>query len=137
MYFPYLYARQSEMLALRSLRGNFLLRDIVIPILEPVNRAHAPLQRLLDEFGEANDNLIVVTNPYQHEFHGRGLDGWSEPIGEAIDAHGSLIPGLLCTQATPIEQIRDFVTQSRGRDVALLYLNARLTEANAQRLADR
>lgn len=137
MYFPYLYARQSEMLALRSLRDNYPLRDVVIPILEPVNRAHAPLHRLLNAFGEANDNLIVVTNPYQHEFHGRGLDGWIEPIGEAIDAHGSLIPGLLCTQATTVEQIRDFLVQYQRRDVALLYMNTRLTEANAQRLADR
>jgi hypothetical protein len=125
------------MLALRSLRGNYPLRDVVIPILEPVNRAHAPLHRLLNEFGEADDNLIVVTNPYQHEFHGRGLDGWIEPIGEAIDSHGSLIPGLLCTHATTVEQIRGFLAQYQRRDVALLYMNARLTEANAQRLADR
>ncbi|MHC3908664.1 hypothetical protein ACMZ4X_01886 [Achromobacter marplatensis] len=124
------------MLALRSLRGNYPLRDIVIPILEPVNRAHAPLQRLLSDFGEADDNLVVVTNPYQHEFRD-GLDGWIEPIEATIDAHGSLIPGLLCTQATTFEQIKNFLAQYRERDVALLYMNARLTEANAQRLADR
>ncbi|WP_279608964.1 sce7725 family protein [Burkholderia gladioli] len=137
LYFPYLYARQSEMLALRSLRGNYPLRDTVIPILEPVNRAHAPLQRLLNDFGEADDNLIVVTNPYQHEFHGRGLDGWIEPIKAAIDAHDSLIPGLLCLQATTAEQIRDFLAQYRDRDVALLYLNTRLSDAQVQRLAER
>lgn len=137
LYFPYLYARQSEMLALRSLRGNYPLRDTVIPILEPVNRAHAPLQRLLNDFGEADDNLIVVTNPYQHEFHGRGLDGWIEPIEAAIEAHDSLIPGLLCSQATTAEQISDFLAQYRDRDVALLYLNARLLDAQVQRLAER
>jgi len=125
------------MLALRSLRGNYPLRDIVIPILEPVNRAHASLHRLLNDFGEAGDNLIVVTNPYQHQFNGRGLDGWIEPIEEAIGAHGSLIPSLLCTQATTAEQIRDFLTQYRERDVAVLYMNARLSEAQAQRLAGR
>jgi hypothetical protein len=122
---------------MRSLRGNYPLRDVVIPILEPVNHAHAPLQRVLNEFGEADDNLIVVTNPYQHEFHGRALDGWIEPIEGAIDVHGSLIPGLLCTQATTAEQIRDFLTQYRERDVALLYMNARLSDAQVQRLADR
>ncbi|WP_174921550.1 sce7725 family protein [Burkholderia metallica] len=137
LYFPYLYARQSEIRALRSLRGNQPLRNVVIPVLEPVNHAHAELQRLLNDFGVANDNLIVVTNPYQHEFHGRGLDGWIEPIEETIDAHRSLIPGLLCSQATTAEQIRDFLTQHRERDIALLYLNARLSDAQVQRLAER
>jgi hypothetical protein len=137
LYFPYLYARQSEMLALRALRGNYPLRDVVIPILEPVNRAPDSLLRLLNPFGEANDNLIVVTNPSLKDFHGGDLDGWFEPVGYAIDTHGSLIPGLLCTNSTTVEQIRNFLAQYRGRDVALLYMNARLSEANAQRLADR
>lgn len=137
MYFPYLYARQSELLALRSLRDNHPLRDIVIPILEPVNNNPARLRQAINDFGEADDNLIVVTNPYQHEFHGRGLDGWVEPIEAAIDAHNSLIPGLLVLQTTTAEQIRDFLMQYRNRDVALLYLNARLSDAQVQRLAER
>ena len=137
LYFPYLYARQSELLALRSLRANYPIRDVLVPILEPVNRAAAPLARLLNEFGEADDNLIVVTNPHQHDFHAGDLDGWIEPVEEAINTHAALIPGLLCTPTTTVPQIRDFLAQYRGRDVALLYMNARLTEANAQRLAER
>lgn len=137
MYFPYLYARQSELLALRSLRSSYQLRDVVIPILEPVNNNPARLRQAINDFGEADDNLIVVTNPYQHEFHGRGLDGWIEPIEGAIDAHDSLIPSLLCSQATTTEHIRDFLAQYRDRDVALLYLNARLPDALVQRLAER
>ncbi|WP_458037582.1 sce7725 family protein [Paraburkholderia graminis] len=125
------------MLALRSLRGNYPLQETVIPILEPVNRAHVPLARLLNDFGAAGDNLIVVTNPYQHEFNGRGIDGWIDPIAAAIDAHDSLIPGLLCLQATTAEQIRDFLAHYRNRDVALLYLNARLSDAQVERLAER
>ncbi|MDN7799350.1 sce7725 family protein [Burkholderia vietnamiensis] len=137
LYFPYLYARQSELLALRSLRGNYQLREVVIPILEPVNNNPARLRQAINDFGDADDNLIVITNPYQHEFHSRGLDGWIEPIEAAIDAHDSLIPGLLCSQATTAEQIRDFLAQYRNRDVALLYLNARLSDAQVQRLAER
>ncbi|MGY6157352.1 sce7725 family protein (plasmid) [Paraburkholderia graminis] len=122
---------------MRSLRGNYPLQETVIPILEPVNRAHVPLARLLNDFGAAGDNLIVVTNPYQHEFNGRGIDGWIDPIAAAIDAHDSLIPGLLCLQATTAEQIRDFLAHYRNRDVALLYLNARLSDAQVERLAER
>lgn len=137
MYFPYLYARQSELLALRSLRANYAIRDVLVPILEPVNRAVAPLVRLLNEFGDADDSLIVVTNPYQHDFHAGDFDGWIKPVEEAINSHAALTPGLLCTHTTTVPQIRDFLAQYRGRDVALLYMNARLTEGNAQRLADR
>jgi hypothetical protein len=137
LYFPYLYARQSELLALRSLSSNYQLREVVIPILEPVNNNPARLRQAINDFGAADDNLIVVTNPYQHEFNGRGLNGWIEPIEAAIDAHHSLIPGLLCSQATTAEQIRDFLAQYRNRDVALLYLNARLSDAQVQRLAER
>lgn len=135
LYFPYLYARQSELLALRSLRVNYPVRDVLIPILEPVNRAAAPLVRVLNEFGEGGDNLVVVTNPHQHDFHAGNFDGWIGPVEEAINTHGALIPGLLCTHTTTIPEIRDFLARYRGRDVALLYLNSRLTEANAQRLA--
>ncbi|MFM0543729.1 sce7725 family protein [Paraburkholderia strydomiana] len=137
LYFPYLYARQSELLALRAFRANYAIRDVLLPILEPVNRDASSLVRALNQFGEADDNAIVITNPYQHHFQAGALDDWTEAVEEAINTHAALIPGLLCTQATVVQEIRDFLARYRDRDVALLYLNARLSDTNAQRLADR
>ncbi|MEX3971729.1 sce7725 family protein [Paraburkholderia caribensis] len=137
MYFPYLYARQSELLALRDLRANYALRDALLPIIEPVNLNGTPLVRALNEFGEAGDNLIVIKNPHQHEFHGGDRAGWIEPVEEAIEHHDALIPGLLCTHTTTAHEIREFFAQYRRRAVALLYMNARLTDATMQQLAGR
>jgi len=137
LYFPYLYARQSELLALRALRASYPIRDVLLPILEPVNGDASSLLRALNQFGEADDNLIVVTNPYQHHFHAGVPGNWIEPVEESINRHAALIPGLLCTQSTTIQEIRSFLTRYPDRDVALLYLNARLTEANVRWLTDR
>lgn len=123
------------MLAIRDLRGNYALRDVLLPIIEPVNRDGSRLIRTLNEFGEAGDNLIVVTNPHQHEFHAGVGDAWIGPVDGAIVAHPSLIPGLLCTHLTTAQEVRTFLAHYRDRDVALLYMNARFTDAAVQQLA--
>lgn len=136
MYFPYFHARRSELYALRALCNDYQLADVVVPILEPVNSNPSDLIRAgIDVFGLAGAGAVVIANPYQHEFSNGVDEDWAEAVSAKIEEHPSIIPGYLCSQTTTRADVTRFLAEYPRRAVALLYWNARLTQAEVQALA--
>lgn len=72
MYFPYLFDKASELLALRAMAGELGKPQKIIPLIEPV-RASGGLVRLFHGFKKSSDYAYVITNPHQLTLaeHGR------------------------------------------------------------------
>lgn len=68
MYFPYVYGRRHELLALRSANSKYLTPELVVPIIEPVKSNSGDLIRCLDILGKENKAAIVIANPTQGDF---------------------------------------------------------------------
>src|SRR5690554_2163564 len=63
MYYPILRARQFELITIRELAKEGILKDYILPILEPVKESHNNLNLALREFQNSNQNAYLIVNP--------------------------------------------------------------------------
>ena len=70
MYYPFLRARQFELIALRELATEEATQGIIIPILEPVKETHNNLNLAYKVFQEKGQNAYLVVNPKFGELAG-------------------------------------------------------------------
>ncbi|MHA7579497.1 sce7725 family protein [Paenibacillus vandeheii] len=87
MYFPYLRAKQFELIALRELAENNLIGKYVLPVIEPV-RLSSTLIRLIELYSGEGRNIGVVQNPkvgvFNIEFNEESDDNLSLAYRESI-----------------------------------------------------
>ncbi|PJJ21557.1 hypothetical protein CLU90_4848 [Janthinobacterium sp. 67] len=135
MYFPYVFGRASELLAIRSSSVNYLSSGLVIPIVEPIVTKPAALVKAIEEIGQRDQKAIVITNPSQGELKGGPGPAWVAAVDAAVTAHASIIPGYLCRAGVTHAEVVAFLAKHSQREVALLYLNTGLPDAVIQSLA--
>lgn len=70
MYFPYLRARQFELIALRDLVSEGALQGKIIPVIEPVKETFNNLNLAHKIFSENNFNLYLIVNPFEGDVSG-------------------------------------------------------------------
>lgn len=70
MYYPYLRARQFELIALRELAGEGDFKGYVTPIIEPVRESFNNLNRANGVFAENGYSPFLVVNPLQGDITG-------------------------------------------------------------------
>lgn len=135
MYFPYLYGRQSELLALRSASKQYFSSCKVVPVIEPVVLKSAPVVRCLEVLGKNEQQAIVITNPYQGELKVGAGAQWEKDINAVLNECPSLIPGFHCRSGISSLSVQAFLKQYAPRDVALIYLNSGFTDEDMKLLA--
>jgi hypothetical protein len=70
MYYPYLRARQFELIALRELASEGITQGVIVPILEPVKDTHNNLTLAHKVFLEKGQTAYLVVNPAIGELAG-------------------------------------------------------------------
>lgn len=70
MYYPYLRARQFELIALRELVTESTHHDLVIPVIEPVRKSMNSLNRANEIFTENDFFPYLVVNPLEGDVTG-------------------------------------------------------------------
>jgi hypothetical protein len=70
MYFPYLRARQFELIMLRELVLEGVLQDKILPVLEPVKESFNNLNLAHKIFQERNFETYLIVNPFEGEIPG-------------------------------------------------------------------
>ena len=70
MYFPYLRARQFELISLRELFVEGILQGKIIPVLEPVKESFSNLNLLHKVLFERKSKSYLIVNPLQGEMPG-------------------------------------------------------------------
>lgn len=70
MYYPFLRARQFELIALRELATEGATQGVIIPILEPVKETHNNLNLAHKVFKEKDQNAYLIVNPKFGELAG-------------------------------------------------------------------
>lgn len=72
MYFPFLRARQFELIALRELVNEEATQGVIVPILEPVKETHNNLNLAHKIFQDKGQTAYLVLNPMFGEIAGDG-----------------------------------------------------------------
>ena len=101
MYFPYFRGRQYELLALRELVNGKLIRNHVIPVVEPVKES-STFANAMEVFAKAEQRIGLVFNPTVGELSGEPK--LSVPLCELLNE--SLIPALIVNENMP-EYLRE------------------------------
>ncbi len=70
MYYPFLRARQFELIALRELATEGATQGVIVPILEPVKETHTNLNLAYKVFQEKGQIAYLVVNPKFGELAG-------------------------------------------------------------------
>lgn len=120
MYFPYLFGKQSELLALRAGAAVGFIPHYTIPVIEPVKADWSGLLRGLDAYASAGGRIIVVMNPSQDELAGEHPQ-WFDAVNQLVGQNGNIVPALLCTKNVNRKTVEDFLAFYAERNVALVY----------------
>lgn len=72
MYYPYLRARQFELIALRELATEEATQGVIVPILEPVKETHNNLTLAHNVFKDKKQTAYLIVNPTIGELAGDG-----------------------------------------------------------------
>jgi hypothetical protein len=70
MYYPFLRARQFELIALRELATEGATQGVIVPVLEPVKETHNNLTLAHKVFQDKNQNAYLIVNPTIGELEG-------------------------------------------------------------------
>lgn len=70
MYYPFLRARQFELIALRELAAEEATQGVIVPILEPVKETHNNLNLAHKVFQDKNQTAYLIVNPTIGELAG-------------------------------------------------------------------
>jgi len=136
VYFPFLYGRRSEFLALRAMLQDHRSLDALVPVIEPVKRNVADLARCLEAYGQAAQALAIIVNPDKYELKtAEQSKGWSKDILKVITEQASILPTFRCTSSTPLTQVNAFLKQFAGRKVAIAYASPAFSDADIGVLA--
>lgn len=130
MYSPYLYARGSELLALRSLIKNKVDLEKLLPIIEPVVTNKSSIIKCMNEFAKAKGKLVVIINPAQNEFKDNLEEQklFRSETAELFKDNENLIPGYMVGPHSTKKKIETFLSLYTDRPVAILYNSSPLSE---------
>ena len=131
MYFPYFRGKQYELITVRDNAALFAAAGFV-PIIEPVKRSLAGLQRALDAIrdAEAAAVLILNTNLGDHSPNPEAIDAM---FREELQDHDSVSVGIALTDDSALADVETLLAAYEDRPVTLVHAGF----AAARQLADR
>lgn len=134
MYFPFLYGRRAELLAIRAMLNDPRDRTALCPIIEPVKSDIGDLRRYLESCEKKNQPTLVVINPTQGELAG-GRRAWLQDAATVLAACPSAVPAYQTSNQTTLAQITAALNRFPDRDVAVIHNGAVLPGPDLRQLA--
>lgn len=132
MYYPYLRAKQYEMLALRDFIQYNSGDCAIMPILEPVKTTFNSLRLLLEAYKRVDKKVGIVLNPEVGD-----LVGKKEIIESELDNFRDCFQPVFIVNSNNIPKISEYLSEGYYQDVVLLIAHSITgTGENLQELAN-
>jgi hypothetical protein len=136
MYFPYLYGRGAELLAIRALLNDPRDRRSLVPILEPVNANIAALRRCIHDCDEKEQAVIVIFNAEKHQLQTlQERRRWQQDAQALFEEYPTALPAFRTSDRTTGAEITQFLAGFPRQEVALIHAGAGLSNREITRLA--
>lgn len=123
MYFPYLHAKQKEVLALRHLAPTLAQDGRVQPVIEPVRHLATSLRHTLDITEASGQPVWLIVNPVQEDFAGQPAQQtmeWGRSLFISLPKRQHVHPALMLGPTLTPEIARRFITTFGPRPLALV-----------------
>ncbi|MEP7765024.1 sce7725 family protein [Sanguibacter sp. 25GB23B1] len=129
MYFPYLYGRGAELLALRDVSER--LHDWnTVPVVEPTKIDGAALVRCLAGLRTGGARCHLVVNPSHGEFKAGIPAAWTTQMAGYIADQSVVIPTFQISAPSDGHGLSRFLADFAGREVGVVVRSADVGPAN-------
>lgn len=125
MYFPYLYGKQKELIAIRLLSKVLATDACLQPVIEPVRQAGSTLHLTLKNCEQSKLTTWVVCNPHRADFRAYQSDknfAWGRAALENVESRTYSRPTLMLTDDLKRATVRAFNQAFAGESVGLIIL---------------
>lgn len=119
MYFPYLYGRGVELLALRDTADQLAGWGNIVPVVEPVKADPGALSRCLVTLQQKRARLYLITNPSRGDFASVGDSEWRQRIQGFIDDAALVYPAHQIASQSDADTLPAFFDEFDGRRVGI------------------
>ena len=119
MYFPFLYGKQFELLAIRDFSTQ-VSPDYIFPIIEPVKNNFNSLKLACDALCSNRFKFVVIINPSCGDFAATS-NLISRFLDDTYKTSQYCYKGILISQETTIDQIRSITTQDSKSQYFLIH----------------
>lgn len=123
MYFPYLFGKQRELLAVRAVAQEFPGSQHVAPVVEPVRTDSATLRKTLEVCREQKFCVFLVMNPSLLDFSQLSREAaynWGSKLLDALGASPHIRPTFIVSETTRRPDLKRFVKDYGSRDVGIV-----------------
>jgi hypothetical protein len=120
MYFPYLYGRRVELLALRDNAGQLAGWGNVTPVVEPVKVDPGDLSRCLRTLQEKHARLYLITNPSHGDFVSGGRDEWRQSVQGFVEDAALVYPAYQISSQSDASALAAFFGEFEDRRVGIV-----------------
>lgn len=129
MYFPYLFGKQSELLAVREMASAFGDPQKIVPVIEPVGPNGINL--LHRDFKKAGKYVYVVENPTRQAFETpAAVRAWRKANAGYFSDKDVVRPAFREHPGTTATDIADFVAAHPDRAIAVIMTTGRIAPAD-------
>lgn len=123
MYYPYLRAKQFELKALREFSEE-LSGSNIVPILEPVKKQSAALERAVEDMMRNKMRFALVLNPTDGDFKHDTVSfgAWLEESKQLLNGSQGIdwIPAFICTRRL-LDDIPSLIKKYQLNNVMLVF----------------
>jgi len=134
MYYPYVRGKQYELITVRD-NAPMLAESGFVPIIEPVKRSLAALQRALDAVRDAGASAVLIVNPH-HGDHSLNAEAIEALFRNDLQNHDSVAVGIALTGDSTLAEVEALLGAHEQQDVTLVHAGFAEGRQLADRLAD-
>lgn len=123
MYFPYLYGKQRELIAIRTIAQDFPGTRFLWPVVEPVRTNSATLKRTAELCEKHGLPLYVGINPHQLDFKNIPRSDafeWGKDFLKQLKSNKQIRPTLILEEMTPRSDLRKFIREYGAGSIGLI-----------------
>ena len=134
-YFPYFRGKQYELIAIRE-TAQVLRQAQFTPVIEPVKKSMAGIEKALDRIVEEGGSAILLLNP-EHGFYQENGRFVSEFVEDRYTDNENISLGILLNDIIKIEEIFRYVDLHGNRISSLVHAGYSEAKSLANNLTNR
>lgn len=120
MYHPYLRGKQNELILLRE-NAKLLGEAGMIPIIEPVKKNLAPLEKAIKSLSKESVPFILIVNPRNGDFKNDSLPLFSDLIDTTLRDYEQFCLGYIVDAQSSLIDVKSFLDDNTDRSIAFIH----------------
>jgi len=120
MYHPYIRGKQNELILLRE-NAKLLSDSHMIPIIEPVKKNTAPLNKAIESLKEANCRFILVINPKYGDFKNDPLPIFENTINAILKEYTNYSIAYIVDAGTSLIDVKSFLDDNTDKSITFIH----------------